>query len=654
LSVGLGLAELNVTLGASGKLSQVVDFEGTELSDILTTCNVMHAALAAKVISGQVRFGVRGLTGADAQVFEVARDGLTASATFDSYSFAYTMEAPYPTTVEKLEFFVDTVAGAQVAVLGASAGPGAPETTRSYDRNNYEYLLRDGGLYAKMRGHIVLDGHDIVRGTDYTDPVWTDDEGPAGGAVVLTGAALRGYPQQFAKVLEVTDDVVAKLNVGVGENMVANPRMVGMNPATVSGSATSVSSNFTTVPQPVLDWTFAGAGAGTWSIQTATGNFDDASDWGVSFRCQLVAGASVAQTLTDADAGGAIPDLPGQLVSQGGVASMAVTLKTDQPLTLTLQGTGGTAWQMSKTLPATAAVRTHTVTFRLPVNTTTDTVVLTISNGGGATADVQFFGVSLTAGMPKPCASRLEHDFMPAAGSIRHHARGPMFMGTPSTRNQIKELADAVEDYDAVNKKTALFYIYAALAGLSNTWNSVGGSAAVGPQGGNSTATFTGSEQVLFDASNPDFFALFKPLWRNGSASYHADTAWCTAWGCMSTYSGGGTVSALSLSNVGAMNSSTVLQVTTSSGAYNVPADNMFHDVAHLFNDGPSHYHSLDFKLRWSGNKLYLQTRGTATQYLAAFIISTQAATSFDMSIAYSVPTGPFAPPNAVVIPYTL
>lgn len=366
--------------------------------------------------------------------------------------------------VETLRFELvaapDNSGPVNLKIGGLWLGLGMPPKSAQYTGLNdwFEFMSREGGLRSKMRGPTVLDNHDIVRGTDYAEESWTNDQGIGGGDATLSGgSADPGYPARNSFLMPVADDIIEKLAVGVGENLLINPRMVQATPGEVSESDVPATGNFSQVAHPVWGWTCSVTNpARAWNFTRTP------PDWGIVFGCTLDSGDSISQTLAG-------PDIPGQLYSQAGIVSAAATLDTGgEDLKLVI--TGG-SWTCEKEIRGDAGVRTHTITFRVPVNTDSNSVMVSLVSEA-AEAAIQVYGISVNPGLPRPPAARLESEFLPITGSGRHPMLGPLYMGVDeATAQQIRWLADPTEPMDGVNQRTAFdIAVMVVQAILSGSW----------------------------------------------------------------------------------------------------------------------------------------------------------------------------------------
>lgn len=630
----LQIHETRVVMGIGGQLFQTVPVTNALLTTLAPDLNILHAAVALKVYSGTVQVGVRGYDSGAGLLFDIhSVDIDTALAPgYTNHGFVFRWDGDL-SALDELEFYVIGTAGApDVGILGASCGAGAPPQDCAYQPFNYDFMHRDGGLTSKMRGHLVLDGNDVFFGTDYADNVFTDRH--LGGGVVA-GTTVFTDPQlpDNTSLKPVLDEELARLNVGVGPNMLVNGRFAqtanGVYPDDVAPSDT-----FSNVAQPLRAWEFQGMlGTDTWTLDGGhVGDLDAEESWGSAFLADMADGGSMRQQIKEVG-GTSTADLVGALAAAGGYLSATVILYANEALQLKIIGRDDgdvVQWSVTKTIPAGAVPRAHSVTVKIPVGSTMATVEVEVLNTSGSTASVVAFGARLNVGLPGPAVSRDERDFMPLGGSRRSPMRNHLYMGRDDTDlHLIRHLADCINDTDAVNKRSAFdIAISAVLAVLGTELVDAGVGPAPSPLGG--TSTRTGTEVIIYDAALAAIYGgLLGPLVKTTPTPYMDES--------LQVFNGVYIIGRAShwellnfeLHNVGAQDTSTFLRFlrdkTSDAGgagsltppndlSYDLTADDNWQTVL-LVTIGTASI-TVGAKLRWDGDQLKLQFRCVAVPWL--------------------------------------
>lgn len=395
---------------------------------------------------GDVVVRIIGRDGALTEVFEVHSQPIGVTTEWVTHRIAFKLD-PSALTLEHIDIEIgsdDGVTNALVQVAGVHLGGGMPDPSPAFAGTYHEFLARDGGENAAMRGNLVLGSNDLFFGSLYTDAVWADrpHSDAAGGTAKpsYSGDLDDPYADDASSGKVLLDELLRRSGVSRGSNLLANSYF--HEPAT-DGALTG---DLTTSPN---FWAFAGAGAlasGTWEVDPQLGDMGNALVLSLPDQTQLE--QTISHLLLD-----------GLLVEQKRI-SVAITLESDQALDLELEAQDnglavlGTA---VKTIAAVTGVETHT--FSVDINTAgndLEHLVLRLKNASGNTAAATIHGVWLGAEAPPAVLrSRLGIDFLSRGGGVQNAMRGDLHMGGVGTEHFIKHVADAVDDTDAVNKRTA-------------------------------------------------------------------------------------------------------------------------------------------------------------------------------------------------------
>ena len=208
ISEATELYAAHVEFGASGRLVQVVDFDAVSANENMLTMSMMHWAAAIKIVTGTIRIGVRGLNAGGGEVFTVIRSGLTPSTNIDNYNGLFNLTGT-PSTISKLEFFVDSADDAEITIYGASMGPGVPPVSTFYDHDTLSYLSRDGGPQSAMRGNLDMGANDIVNAKD----IYANHDVIATHDLLATNDVKAGRDSTADRDVIAAHDVVAFNNV---------------------------------------------------------------------------------------------------------------------------------------------------------------------------------------------------------------------------------------------------------------------------------------------------------------------------------------------------------------------------------------------------------------------------------------------------------
>ena len=435
---GLGLKYIEAQLDSgTRKIWQRLSLTGnTVLKELLSWNNQIGVSITLKNLGpGAAVVRVIGRDGALTKVFEVHSVAIGVTSEWSTHRFAFKLDTS-ALTLEHVDIEIasqDGVTNSLLQVAGVHLGSGVPDPEPAFTSSYHEFLTREGGENAAMRGNLVMGDQDIFFGTLYTDAVWNDR--PHGDDTTAkpnyAGIFADPYVADDAGAKVALDELIRRSGVADGGNLLANGFFA-------EGFGEIINGDFATAP---AFWAFGGGGSlatSTWAI------VEQSADLGHVLDLLMQTDTYLEQVIGDAAS-----SLLEELLADQKRLSVALSLKTDQQLTVTLTALDDLAADIGS---ATLQIgpNTEQETYTLSVQPSAGTIRqlrLRVHNVSGSAAAVDLQGVWLGfEAPPASMRSRTAIDFLSRGGGSQNAMRGPLDMGA----NRAVNLADPNDPQDAV------------------------------------------------------------------------------------------------------------------------------------------------------------------------------------------------------------
>jgi hypothetical protein len=182
----LQVKQLSVTLDDGNfRLFQRID--DANLAAILQAGELFSVSAAIRVTSGSIELAVQGQTaGGAATVFEAKSQPLAVTAGILTHTFSF--KPTSVTGVERLNVIIRASNGSAASVLlaGVWAGPGVAPENPALPSIFHDFLSRQGGAVAAMRGDMDMGSHKLTK---LANGVAADDGVPKGQTESIASSA---------------------------------------------------------------------------------------------------------------------------------------------------------------------------------------------------------------------------------------------------------------------------------------------------------------------------------------------------------------------------------------------------------------------------------------------------------------------------------